>query len=137
MPWATSILVLQPRTSTETAGPLGRVVWIETGVSEARGGNVGTLVAVINERLVAVENWTVGVGLAPITTGVAVRIDGVFVGGRKGVGGLNGPGWSTQPLQDATKNIARMTGITFFISSPPGHCIPLYSGEHSPLLAQR
>jgi len=129
------MLVLHPRISTETAGPLGRVVWIETGVSEAGGRNVGTLVAVINGRLVDVENWTVGVVLAPITTAVAVKMEGVFVGGRKGVGGLNGPGWSTQPLQDASKNAVRIAGITFIISSPPCDCIPLYSGEHRPLLA--
>jgi hypothetical protein len=42
---------------------------------------------------VDVTTATVGVALAtPITTGVAVKMDGVFVGGRNGVGGLEGPG---------------------------------------------
>jgi hypothetical protein len=70
----------------------------------------------------------VDVALAAMTTGVAVRMEGVFVGGRNGVGGLNGPGWITQPLQDATKsirNIVRITALILIILSPPGYCIPL------------
>jgi hypothetical protein len=77
---------------------------------------------------VAMAICGVGVALAtPITTGVAVNIDGVFVRGRKGVGGLKGPGWITQPLQDATKSVestTRITGMVFFISSPPYYCTP-------------
>ena len=39
----------------------------------------------------AVEVEICGVGLAaPMTTGVAVKMDGVCVGGRNGVGGLPG-----------------------------------------------
>jgi len=91
MPWLTSILVLQPRTSTEMDGPVGGLVCVLTGVPE--GSKVGAVVAVING--IAVEVAICGVGVpvgAPLPTGVAVKMDGVFVGGRKGVGGLNGPG---------------------------------------------
>jgi hypothetical protein len=96
-----------------------------TGVSE--GNNVGAVVAVINGILVQVGRaCNVAVGLAAITTGVAVTTEGVFVGGRKGVGGLKDPGWITQPLQDAVKSISKIMGKVFFISSPPGHCIPLF-----------
>jgi hypothetical protein len=68
----------------------------------------------------------VEVGLAAITTGVAVTIEGVFVGGRKGVGGLNGPGWITQPLHEVVSSNSRIVKMDLFISSPPGDCIPLY-----------
>jgi hypothetical protein len=67
----------------------------------------------------------VAVGLAAITTDVAVTTAGVFVGGRKGVGGLNGPGWITQPLQDAVNSISRIESMFFFISSPPDDSILL------------
>ena len=77
---------------------------------------------------------TVAVGLAALTTGVAVTTDGVFVGGRKGVGGLNCPGWITQPLQDAVKSIRRITGMVVFISSPPSHCIPLSLDNNTPFV---
>jgi hypothetical protein len=39
-----------------------------------------------------VDVKTTAVSVAPITTGVAVKIDGVRVGGRNGVGGLFGKG---------------------------------------------
>lgn len=77
----------------------------------------------------------VAVGLAAITTEVAVTTGGVFVGGRKGVGGLSGPGWITQPLQDADSSINRNGKMTFFISSPPSDCIPLYYGDNALLLS--
>jgi len=48
-----------------------------------------------------------------MTTGVAVNMDGVGVGGRNGVGRF--PGWMIQPLQDVVINIARIKGITLFI----------------------
>jgi hypothetical protein len=133
MPWLTSILVLHPRISTEMAGALGILVDVEvpagiTGVSEGKPTNVGAVVAVINGMGVDVAGMTCGVGVAlatPITTGVAVKIEGVFVGGRNGVGGLNGPGWMTQPLQEAVSSIInRRTGMVFFISSPSHHCTP-------------
>jgi hypothetical protein len=40
-------------------------------------------------------------------------MDGVWVGGRNGVGGL--PGWMIQPLQDASNSRARIKGIAVFI----------------------
>jgi hypothetical protein len=89
------------------------------------GIKVGTVVAVINGRLVEVGIGTSGVALAGITTGVAVTTEGVLVGGRKGVGGLKGPGWITQPLQDAMRSNSSIGRTFFFISSPHYHCIPL------------
>src|ERR1041384_5231322 len=94
MPWLTSMLVLHPSISTEIVGPPpgpGKLVCVTAEVSEAT--TVGVFVAVINRMGVEVATGGVDVALAtPITTGVAVKIDGVFVGGRNGVGGLKGPG---------------------------------------------
>jgi hypothetical protein len=81
-------------------------------------------VAVIKGIGVDVGTCSVDVALAAITTGVAVKTEGVFVGGRKGVGGLNGPGWITQPLQAAKRNIMGMMRVIFFISSPRHDCTP-------------
>jgi len=81
------MLVLQPNTSTEIDGPLGR--FVKDGVSEmtTKGVFVGNGVNV----LVAIE--ILGVADAtPITTGVGVNIEGVGVKGRNGVGGLPGNG---------------------------------------------
>jgi hypothetical protein len=66
----------------------------------------------------------VSVGLAASTGGVAVTIEGVFVAGKNGVGGLNGPRSITQPLQDVSKNIVKINRKRVFISSPPYHCTP-------------
>jgi hypothetical protein len=120
MPWVTSMLVSHPRISTDATGPLGIVGWVVSllrGVFD--GIDVGAVVAVINGRLVEVGSWTVGVRLAGTTTGVAVKIEGVLVGGRKGVGGSNGPGWITQPLQADVSSINRIDTRVFFITSPP------------------
>jgi hypothetical protein len=99
------------------AGPLGELVCATAGVYE--GINVGEFVAVTNTMDVTVAICGVGVALAtPITTGVGVKTEGVFVAGRKGVGGLNCPGWITQPLQDAmagARSNNRSAGIVFFI----------------------
>jgi hypothetical protein len=129
MPWVTSMLVLQPRISTERAGPLGEPVGVALGVSlESEGVHDGVFVVVGTEKLVAVATWGVEVTLAtPITTGVGVKMEGVLVGGRNGVGGLNGPGWSTQPLQDAKRSIesiSRIAGMVFFILFSSYHCTP-------------
>jgi hypothetical protein len=104
------MLVLHPSTSTEMDGPLGKVVAALTGVFE--GIKVGAEVAVMNG--IGVELAICGVALATmITTGVAVKMDGVCVGGRNGVGAF--PGWMIQPLHDAVINIARTKGIALFI----------------------
>ena len=85
------MLVLQPRISTEMDGPLGAVVCMLSGVLDGR--SVGTNVAVMKGIGVHVGACDRGVGLAAlITTGVAVKTEGVGVGGRNGVGGLKGPG---------------------------------------------
>jgi hypothetical protein len=81
------------------------------------GSNVGVVVAVINGIGVNVGTCGVDVALAAITTGVAVKMDGVFVGGRNGVGGLKGPGWITQPLQDAKRSIIRIMRVVFHFFS--------------------
>lgn len=81
------MLVLQPSTSTEIEGPLGRFVSVRVGVFEIAG--MGVLVG----KVVAVEMLGVADALVtPITTGVAVNTDGVDVKGRNGVGGLPGNG---------------------------------------------
>src|SRR5512142_150166 len=104
IPCVTSMLVLHPRISTARTGPLGELVGVTLGVSTGVEG--------------------VSVALAtPMITGVAVKIEGVLVGGRKGVGGLNGPGWITQPLQDVKSSISRITGMVFFILFS---CLSLY-----------
>ena len=120
------MLVSQPSISTETEGPLGGLVCVLVGGGALDGINEGAVVAVIKGMEVEVAICGVGVALAtPITTGVAVKTEGVFVGGRNGVGGLKGPRWMTQPLQADNGSIARIRKMVFFISSPPGHCIPL------------
>src|SRR5690349_23775147 len=106
------MLVLHPSTSTEMEGPVGAVVWVMTGTLE--GIKVGTDVAVINGIGVRVAIWGVVLG-TPMTIGVAVKMDGVWVGGRKGVGGLKDPGWITQPLHDAVINSAIIKAIALFI----------------------
>src|ERR1044071_8396593 len=78
MPCTTSILVLHPRISIEMDGPLGGTAVGIPGVSDETG--TGLNVAVINGIAVAVGIGDVAVGL--ITTGVAVKMEGVWVGGR-------------------------------------------------------
>lgn len=81
------MLVLQPSTSTEIEGPLGRLVSVRVGVSEMTG------ITVFVGMVVAVNKFGVAEALdTPITTGVAVNTDGVGVKGRNGVGGLPGNG---------------------------------------------
>jgi len=89
MPCVTSMLVLHPSTSTEMEGPRGGLVCVMTDVSDEI--KVGTKVAVMKGMGVDVAIWGVALA-APMTTGVAVNIEGVWVGGRNGVGGLEFPG---------------------------------------------
>jgi hypothetical protein len=92
------------------------------------GIRVGAVVAVIKVIVVAVGRiCAVSVGLAARIGGVAVTIEGVLVGGRNGVGWLNGPRSITQPLQDVIKNIMKINRKRVFISSPPYHCTPRLS----------
>jgi hypothetical protein len=91
-------------------GPLGRVAVGIPGVSDETG--TGLNVAVINGIAVEVGIGDVAVGL--MTTGVAVKMEGVWVGGRNGVGGLPG-GWMTQPLHDANNSPASITKTALFI----------------------
>ncbi len=90
IPWVISILVLHPNTCTLMAG----AGVIAVGVSFTDGvsviAEIGVSVMGVNGVLViAVEVAITGVAvLPPITTGVGETIEGVFVGGIKGVGWL-------------------------------------------------
>jgi len=133
------MLVLHPSTITEMDGkPPGTAVvgvaGVLVGVSD--GNPVGVFVLLGNEVLVAVEVAITGVAEAlvtPMMTGVAVKMDGVLVDGRKGVGGLYGRGCTTQPLQDDNNGMTRIKGIIFFISSPHRHFIPLDEMSKAPI----
>lgn len=81
------MLVLQPSTSTEIEGPLGRFVIVRVGVSELTGMSVFVGMVVVAGRFGVADAL-----VTPITTGVAVSIDGVGVKGMNGVGGLPGNG---------------------------------------------
>lgn len=86
------MLVLHPSTSTRMDGVGVEFVGVKVGAPAFVA--VDVLVGGTKEVAVAigVEVAICGVELdTPITTGVAVKMDGVFVGGRNGVGGL-GPG---------------------------------------------
>lgn len=121
------MLVLQPSTSTEIEGPLGRLVSVSVGVS----GLIGIRVFV--GMFVAVETFGVADALVtPITTGVAVSMDGVGVKGMNGVGGLPGNGCITQPLHEVSKTANKIMGIILFILSPLNDCIPLVPNQQSP-----
>ena len=60
----------------------GTVVGVIEGIFVLAGRNVGVIVA----------TGTSGVDVAPMTTGVGLKIAGVRVGSTKGVGGLYGRG---------------------------------------------
>jgi hypothetical protein len=128
------MLVSQPRTSTDIIGPLGRGVWVSVGVSD--GIRVEVAVAVMNTMLVAVGAGAsiVDVALGTRTMGVAVKIEGVPVGGKNGVGRLLGR--NTQPLQEVMPNIKRINrivSVVFFMISPRCHCIPLGRSSKAPV----
>lgn len=123
------MLVLQPSTSTEIAGPAGGFVNVKVGVFEPAGMNVFV------GMVVAVETFGVADALVtPITIGVAVNIDGVDVKGKNGVGGLPGNGCITQPLHEVSKTANKIVETILFIFSPPNDCIPLAPNEQSPHL---
>ena len=69
----------------------------------------------------------VTVEVGAFTIGVAVTIEGVLVGGKKGVVGLNGPRSITQPLQEVVRRISTIQQKHFFISSPAVDCISLFA----------
>jgi hypothetical protein len=105
---------------------IGVGVKVLTGVSVTVGE--GWLVLVGRKVGVSVRLAMTGVDVtAPITTGVGLTMDGVRVGGRKGVG--CGRGFTPQPLHEARTAANRMNRAVFFkvlcIFSPPLHCIPL------------
>jgi hypothetical protein len=81
-------------------------------VGRASGVSVGKTIGVS-----IVDVATMGVCVAA-AAGVAVTMEGVRVGGRKGVGGLYPPGWKNQPLQALNKKTDDNTIRVLFISSP-------------------
>ena len=121
------MLVLQPSTSTEIEGPLGGLVSVTVGVSELIG------MSVFVGMFVAVERFGVADALVtPITTGVAVSMDGVGVKGMNGVGGLPGNGRITQPLHEVSKTASKIMGTILFILSLLNDCIPVVPNQQSP-----
>lgn len=83
------MLVLQPSSSTSTDRVGAGVISVALGIGVS--DDSGVLVTAGNGVLLgtAVIVAIMGVALlTPITTGVGEYIDGVFVGGRNGVGGL-------------------------------------------------
>ena len=97
------------------------VAMVGVKVNVLVGGVVAAPMLVGKGVLLAVEEAITGVAEAlvtPITTGVPVNMEGVGVNGRKGVGGLYGKGWMTQPLHEDNRNVIRIAGMIFFISSP-------------------
>ena len=61
---------------------------------------------------------TAGVGVAPRTIGVGLKMAGVRVGSANGVGRLFGKGCTVQPLQEAMMSENSKIGKILFISSP-------------------
>jgi hypothetical protein len=97
----------------EMASPLGRRV--------GDGVNVCVLAGMVVDTIAVAMN---GVDVAtPITTGVGVKMNGVGVAGRKGVG--PGNGWIIQPPQDVNRSVSRIGRKSLFIFSPLCHCIPV------------
>lgn len=97
------------------AGPEGELVKVAvvTGILVA----VNVMVCVGDGMPVELAVGTTGVDEAlvtPITAGVGVKIDGVKVAGKKGVG----PGWITQPLQADNRIVIKSKGMARFIFSP-------------------
>jgi len=90
------MLVLHPRTFTETDALPGMPGVMTVGVKVKVGGTTVAAPVFVGKGVVlAVDVNTTGVEEAlvtPMITGVAVKIDGVGVKGRKGVGGLYGKG---------------------------------------------
>lgn len=70
-------------------GWAGAFVDVTAGVSD---GGLLVLVARVVAVAMGVGVGAFGVAVGPITTGVAVNMEGVRVGGRNGVGGLLGRG---------------------------------------------
>lgn len=99
------------------AGPDGELVKVAVATGILVAVNVRVCVGDGMPVELAVAVGTTGVDEAlvtPITAGVGVKIDGVKVAGKKGVG----PGWITQPLQDDNRIVIKSKGIARFIFSP-------------------
>jgi hypothetical protein len=88
MLWVTSMLVSHPNNSipTDRLGEDKVMVAVDEGTSVTI--TIGVFVIPVTGISPMVDVAITGVGLlTPITTGVGETIDGVFVGGRNGVGG--------------------------------------------------
>lgn len=77
----------------------------------------------ITETLGVVSVGVADTLVTPITTGVAVYMDGVEVHGRKGVG--PGRGWMIQPLQEVNRSVNKIKRMSFFIFSPSTFIVSL------------
>jgi hypothetical protein len=112
------MLVLQPRIwiPTDWTGLFA----VGSGETVSVGGTGGVSVATIaGVSTATVDVAIMGVELlAPGIFSVAVTMEGVRVGGRKGVGALYPEGWKNQPLQEVSRKIVRDKTRIFFISSP-------------------
>jgi hypothetical protein len=86
---------------------MGKLVRVATGDGVSLSVEIGVFV------LVAIIVDVAETLVTPITTGVGVKIEGVGVEGKKGVG--PGRGWIIQPLQDDNTNIKRIGRINFLI----------------------
>jgi len=116
------------------AGPVGELVSVGTGSDISVFVDIGAFVFV-GMIVVAVGVAIPGVAdalVTPITTGVGVKMDGVGVEGRKGVG--PGRGWMIQPLHDDNKSVNKIDRVIFCIFSPLYSFYPSYKVKQSPPL---
>jgi hypothetical protein len=119
-----SILVLHPSTLREIDGPVGELVSV--GIGRDVSVFVGTIVVAVGVAIPGVADALV----TPITTGVGVKMEGVGVAGRKGVG--PGKGWMIQPLHDDNRSVNKIERVIFCIFSPLCSFYPPYVVEQSP-----
>ena len=110
----------------EIAGPAGELVSV--GIGRAVSVFVGMIVVAVGVAIPGVADALV----TPITTGVGVKMDGVGVEGRKGVG--PGRGLMIQPLHDDNRNANKIDRVIFCIFSPLCSFYPSYKVKQSPPL---
>jgi len=108
------------------AGPVGELVSVGTGRDVSVF--VGMIVVTVGVAIPGVTDALV----TPITTGVGVKMDGVGVEGRKGVG--PGRGWMIQPLHDDNRRVNKIDRVIFCIFSPLYSFYPSYKVKQSPPL---
>ena len=110
----------------EMAGPVGELVSVGMGMDISVF--VGMIIVAVGVAIPGVADALV----TPITTRVGVKMDGVGVAGRKGVG--PGRGWMIQPLHDDNISVNKTDRVIFCIFSPLCSLYPSYVVEQSPPL---